>query len=200
MTGSLTDEQLVRATLRKDDRAFEELVQRHRSRVIGIVFRYGRDSQENEDMTQETFVRAYFSLPRFRFRSPFENWLSRIAVRVAMDHLRKRYRRRELFFADISADEPERREALLAAASGEKTDPIARDDLRNLLDQVLERLSPRERFLVTSRELEGRSVREIGELTGWGDSLIKVGLFRARKKMRKILERMLKEEGLPYES
>ena len=68
---------------------FSELVQRHQSQVFAILYRYERDRHTLEDLAQETFLKAWRSLPQFDGRAPFAHWLSRITVNVALDHLRK---------------------------------------------------------------------------------------------------------------
>jgi len=185
---SLEDGTLVRRTLAGSDRAFEELVGRHKSRIMMIVSRYARDGQEIDEMAQDTFVKAYFALSGYRFQAPFENWLSRIAARTAIDHLRKRKRKKEIFFSRIDGDEGRKAEEILAPR-GESGSRIRQRELRDLLETVLDRLSPKEHFLITAKELEGRTIKELRNITGWSESSIKVTLYRARKKMRKILEK-----------
>jgi DNA-directed RNA polymerase specialized sigma24 family protein len=73
---------------------FAEVVRRHQSRVFAILHRYERDAHRVEDLAQETFVKAWRALEQFAGRAPFEHWLSRIAVRVALDHLRREKKRR----------------------------------------------------------------------------------------------------------
>ncbi len=184
---SLDDGTLVRRTLAGSDRAFEELIGRHKSRIMMIVSRYARDGQEIDEMAQDTFVKAYFALSGYRFQAPFENWLSRIAARTAIDHLRKRKRKKEIFFSRIDGDEGRKAEEILAPRE-ESGSQIRQRELRDLLETVLDRLSSKEHFLITAKELEGRTVKELRDITGWSESSIKVTLYRARKKMRKILE------------
>ena len=73
---------------------FAELVRRHQSRVFAILHRYERDAQRVEDLAQETFLKAWRALGQFDARAPFEHWMSRIAVRTALDHLRREKKHR----------------------------------------------------------------------------------------------------------
>jgi RNA polymerase sigma-70 factor (ECF subfamily) len=190
----MSDGDLIRDTLRGDERAFEELVRRHKDQVMRQVWRFAPDPHEADSLAQDVFVRAYFSLSRYRGEAPFANWLARIATRVSLDHLRKRYRRRETLFSELRVESVEALEALSSGAvTAGLRDADRRAELRGLLDLALGRLPPQERMAVTLKELEGHSVREIAGMTGWSASWVKVRLFRARKKMRKILERMMKE-------
>src|SRR5215813_9471840 len=73
---------------------FAELVRRHQSHVFAILYRYERDHHRLEDLAQETFLKAWRSLDQFDGRAPFQHWLTRIAIRVALDHLRREKRHR----------------------------------------------------------------------------------------------------------
>ena len=84
---------------------FAEIVRRHQARVFAVLSRYERDAQRLEDLAQETFVKAWRALEQFDGRAPFEHWISRIAVRAAIDHLRKRQRvRNEVGFDEVGED------------------------------------------------------------------------------------------------
>src|SRR5476649_2182556 len=84
---------------------FAEIVRRHQSRVFAIRHRYERDVQRVEDLAQETFLKAWRALAQFDGRAPFEHWISRIAARTALDHLRKEKRRKnEIGLPDLGED------------------------------------------------------------------------------------------------
>ena len=158
-----TDEVLVAATLGGDDRAFAELVGRHKRRVI----------------CQEVFVRAFRHLGKFRAEAPFAHWLARITVSACYDFLRKERRVREHVSLDASVLEMPDRGIDTAIAAGRA---------RELLDYALRRLSPDERLVITLAEIEERPMREIADLTGWSESNVKVRAFRARQNLKRILE------------
>lgn len=187
---------MVRETLNGKDEAFEELVRRHKVYVMKVVYRYARDAHEVDDLVQEVFVKAYFSLRTYRFKAPFQHWLSRVATHAALDHLRKRYRRKEDLFSEMAEDDSQEwLEGVLALASEQKNlDPVSKRDMEKFLERVLDQLPPKDQLVLKAMELEGKSVKEISEMTGWGESAVKVRLFRARKKMRKILNRLLEKE------
>src|SRR5213078_4519320 len=84
---------------------FAEIIRRHQSHVFAILYRYERDPHRLEDLAQETFLKVWRSLAQFDARAPFQHWLSRIAVNVALDHLRKQKRtRHEVGFPDLGED------------------------------------------------------------------------------------------------
>lgn len=162
---------------------FAELVRRHQSQVRGIVGRYERDTHLCDDLAQEVFLKAWRALATFDGRAPFVHWLSRIAVRVAIDHLRrKRARAGEVGFDDLGEGALE----WLRSGDGEPEPNLARE----VLDVAMRDLSPAEQVVITLQEIEGRSVREISELTGSSGVAVRVRAMRARAKLRKAVEKL----------
>ncbi len=164
---------------------FGELVQRHQAHVFAILYRYERDHQKLEDLAQETFLKAWRALAQFDGRAPFENWLARVAVRVGLDHLRKEHRRRhEVAIPELGED------ALDWLRNGDEHSELEARQAAELLAVALRELSPAEQIVITMQELEGRSVKEICERTGSSSVAVRVRALRARKKLRRALERL----------
>jgi len=170
------DADLVRAVIAGDDEAFAELVRRHKGAILRSAARFARNHAELEDLGQETFLRAYRDLRSFRGEAPFGHWLSRITVRVCYDALRNRRREEK----DVSLD------ALAAPVADPSTEngPSAQQ-ARLILDRAMSRLKPEDRLVITLFELEDRSVREVAEMTGWSETLVKVRAFRARAALKR---------------
>ena len=164
---------------------FAELVRRHQPRVFAILHRYEHDAHKLEDLAQETFVKIWRSLAQFDGRAPFQHWLSKIAVNVALDHLRKQKRtRNEIGFPDLGDD------ALEWLHSDGGKDELAASAAREILEVAMRELSPLERLVITLQEIEGRSVKEISALTGSSGVAVRVRALRARKKLRTALENL----------
>jgi RNA polymerase sigma-70 factor (ECF subfamily) len=164
---------------------FAVLVERHQAQVFGILHRYERDFQKVEDLAQETFLKAWRFLDRFDGRAPFNHWLSRIALRVALDHLRRQKRvRAEIALSDLG-------ESALdwLQAPGDDAEPAAAQ-AAELLHAAMAGLPAEDRQVLTLLELEGRSVNEICELTGFSNAAVRVRAHRARAKLRKALDRL----------
>ena len=172
------DERLIIAAIAGDDGAFACLVTRHKRRVFSLVSRFARDNAELEDICQEVFIKAYENLSSFRRDAPFEHWLTKIAVNICHDTLRRRGRTPEQV--------PEER--LLAVPDSAAQ---ARHDAREaqeLLSWAMSFLKPDERTVITLMELEEMTLKETSELTGWSEANIKVRAHRARQALKRVLE------------
>ena len=188
-----SEAELIAAVLSGDTASFEPLVQKFSPRVFATARRYARRESEIEDIVQEVWLKAFDKLKSFRGEAPFEHWLMRLAVRTCYDFLRGHQRNREMSFSELSGPEEDWLDRFVTApeSAGENADAA-----RLLVNRVLEKLSPSARLVITLLEIEGRSVKEIAELTGWSVPLVKVRAFRARGEMRKILSRMTQDKYL----
>ena len=188
-----SDAELIAAALRGDAASFEPLVQKYSPRVFATARRYARRESEVEDIVQEIWLKAYSKLASFRGDAPFDHWLMRLAVRTCFDFLRGHQRNREATFTDLTEPEDDWLERF--AAAPESTSEHA-DAAKQLVERILEQLSPSARMVITLLEIEDRTVKEIAELTGWSVALVKVRAFRARAEMRKVLARITKDKYL----
>jgi RNA polymerase sigma-70 factor, ECF subfamily len=166
---------------------FAEIIRQHQTRVFAILHRYERDVQKVEDLAQETFVKAWRALAQFDGRAPFEHWISRIAVRTALDHLRKEKRRQnEIGLPELGED------ALDWLQSSDEKNELDGRAAAEILALAMRELSPADRIVITMQEIEGRSVKEICAVTGASSVAVRVRAVRARVKLRKALEKLAK--------
>ena len=166
---------------------FAELVRRHQPRVCGILHRYERDVQRVEDLAQETFLKAWRALGQFDGRAPFEHWISRIAVRTALDHLRREKRRKdEIALPELGED------ALDWLRSPDEKSELDSRNAAEVLHQAMQELSPADRVVITMQELEGCSVKEIAVAMGVSSIAVRVRAVRARAKLKRALEKLSK--------
>ena len=177
----------------QDESACRELVEHLYPAVIRIVRAHLPRRDAEEDLAQEVFMKMFARLDQYREKVPLEHWVSRIAVTTCYDKLRAQQRRPEWRRADLSTEESERIDRM-AADTADETEADA-SAARELVEQLMARLNPRDRLVITLLDLEQRSIAEIRSVTGWNSSLIKVRAFRARKKLRRDWERMEMSEG-----
>jgi RNA polymerase sigma-70 factor (ECF subfamily) len=185
--------ELIAAVLRGDPESFEPLVQKYSPRVFATARRYARRESEVDDIAQEVWVKAFQKLGSFRGEAPFEHWLMRLTVRTCYDFLRSHQRKKELSFSELSDPESDWLDRFVTP--GEQSTEDA-DAARQLIERILEKLSPAARLIITLLEIEDRSVKEIAALTGWSVPLVKVRAFRARAEMKKILNKLRKDKYL----
>ncbi len=175
---STEDRRDIEASLRGEERAYGRLVDRYQSLIVAQMWRYSRDPTVVEELVQEAFVECYLGLAKFRGQSPFLHWLRRIATRVGYRHwkLKARDRRKD----EALALEPRLDVALPA-------DP-APAEAAEWLQGILAKLPPEDRLVLTLHYFEGLDMNEIAERMGWTRTLAKVRAFRARKRLKLLLE------------
>ena len=190
--GSLDERQLVRRAQKGDKVAFETLVQRHQHRVFAVARGILKRQEDVEDIAQQVFVKAYFSLKRFDQRAAFSTWLYKITVNECWDVLRKRKARPLVYEADFSEEQSRQYTAPEREAS-KAPDASERMALREQLENMLSQLDKRDRAMLVLKEVEGFSVEEIAESMGLNANTVKVRLFRARRRIVQYSRREKKE-------
>jgi RNA polymerase sigma-70 factor (ECF subfamily) len=176
------DRELVRRAQAEDQGAFEELVRRHQHRVVAVAGGILRQREDVEDIAQQVFVKAYFSLKRFDQRAAFSTWLYKITVNECWDMLRKRKVRPLVYESDLSEDQ-----ARQFGAPEERSTPTPdiSDTLeaRQKVERLLDCLDERDKMMLILKEVEGFAVEEIAEILDLNANTVKVRLFRARRRI-----------------
>jgi len=191
------DLDLVERFKRGDQSAFDELAKKHYQRVCNILSHTLGASPNIEDLAQEVFIKAYYSLRRYRGESALSTWLYRITVNIALDELRREKRRRIFSFTRIDEHGPFESEIASSIAGGEGSDALAeREQLHEILRHALKRIPEKHRVVFVLREIEGYSYSEIAEMVSCSVGTVKSRLFHARLKLRRYLEPYLKETTL----
>jgi len=173
---------LVRRAQQGDAGAFEELVSRHQQRVLAVVGGTLRRREDVEDIAQQVFVKAYFSIKRFDMRSAFSTWLYKIAVNECWDYLRKKRVRPLLYEADLSEDQVRQLDAFVNTGRA-PADASRRAELGEMVEQLLSQLSDEDRQILLLKEVEGFSVQEISDMLDLNVNTVKVRMFRARARL-----------------
>ena len=191
MTDLLPDDadvELVRAAAGGDLDAFEALVRRYESRIIGLARSYLGNPADAEDLAQEVFVRVYRSLRQFRGDSLFRTWLYRIALNAVRSHRTQRGRRQAVWEDsgaderpfDVEADQPSVEATLVR---------------RDAIDRALAGLPDDLREAVVLRDVHGLDYRQIAEATGAPIGTVESRIFRARQRLRVALAPLLEDLG-----
>jgi RNA polymerase sigma-70 factor (ECF subfamily) len=182
----LVDPEVIIRAREGDDAAFNLLVQAYRKRILGTIARLIGRPEDIEDVGQEVFLRLYYSLDQLRAPEIFEPWLYRLTVNSAYDYLRRHRRRREARMADLS----EQQVVMADAAAGTKVDQDERrrGRIREMVGALMSAVSEKDRILLTLKEIEGLSLKELEKVYGVNENALKVRLFRARQRVLKVFE------------
>ncbi len=160
--------------------------------MFRVAHRFFRERSLAEEAAQEAFLKAFAQLKSFEGRGSMEGWLTRIATNTCLNILRATKRRPELVLADLSENENEWLEKKLSDGSMDQHHNIEdRVIAANLAERVLETLPAEDRLALTLIDGEDASVSEVSKVTGWSESKVKIRAFRARKKAREALEKLL---------
>src|SRR5499425_3896532 len=186
------DRELVRRAQAGEKEAFEELIRRHQHRVFAVAGGILRKREDVEDVAQQVFVKAYFSLRRFDQRAAFSTWLYKITVNECWDLLRKRKARPLVYESDFSQEQSRQYSATEQKADS-GPDTSERMAMRQRLDNMLAQLDDRDRAMLILKEVEGFSVEEIADSLGLNANTVKVRLFRARRRIVEYARRERRE-------
>jgi RNA polymerase sigma-70 factor, ECF subfamily len=169
-----------------DEVAARELLRRFHPFVLKLVRAHLPRRISEEDLVQMIFIKVFHKLNQYTGRMPLEHWISRIAVNTCLNALKAEKIRPEWRLGDFSEEIAARIEKLAAT----EVDTATNDDFhlaKKLVTELIGQLSPEDRLVITLLHLEEKSVEEIHALTGWSRSAIKVRAFRARARMKKML-------------
>lgn len=175
-----------------EEAAWQQLVDTISPLVFKIIRNQVRRTSDHEDLGQEAFTKIFLKLNQFVGKQPFHHWVSRVTINTCYDWLRKQKVRPLSSFSDLGETQAEIVEKTLTAESSDQEEDLAA--MRDLLERLISSLKPREQIVIRLLDLEENSVKEVCEVTGWGESKVKVTAMRARKKLAEQLKHINREE------
>jgi RNA polymerase sigma-70 factor, ECF subfamily len=192
-TSKSSDEALVAATKRGDTLAFEELVLRHKQRVLAVAQRITNNREDAEDVAQESFHKAFVHLDAFQEKSRFSTWLTRIAMNEAFMLLRRRRG-----FLEVLPESPddgvESGSEVFVDRNPNPEESCWRRERTQLLTEAINRLGPTIRGAILLRDIEERSIQETARILGASITAVKARVFQGRRKLRQSMHRGLLRE------
>ena len=171
---------------------FSYLVDRHKNNAFNLAFRICGNREEAEELTQDSFLKAFRSLGSFKMKSSFSTWLFRIVYNTAVSHVRIK-KKGVLSLEDFPAD------ATDFIGTGQTEDEAENEYRNSLVNFALQKITEEERGLISLFYYEEMSTDEIAEVTGISRQNIKVKLFRARQKMLEVIEKAEKKKLIYHE-
>lgn len=181
--------ELVRQCQAGRPEAFDELVTRYRTRIFAMIYNMVHNEQDAWDLAQDSFVKAWRSIKRFRGRSSFYTWIYRIVMNVTIDWLRKK----QIKGPGVEFDEAVQLQQIdPASRTVPKADPLPqarmeRSEIRARIDDAIKELSPDHRAVILMKEIEEMQYHEIAETLGCSIGTVMSRLFYARKKLQSLL-------------
>ena len=194
---SIIDAKLVQRFAKGDPTAFDEIVARHRGRIYGLTLNLLHNPADAEEITQDTFIRAWRGLGRFRGESSLATWLHRIALTLARNRYWYFFRRRRHCW--VSLDQPLREDSvasladLVAAPEADPAQEAATSEFNRLVAVSMARLDRKHREILAMRNLLDLSYEEIARTLGINIGTVKSRIARARENLRSLLAESLPE-------
>lgn len=184
-TNREADLALVRRAKRGDYRAFDLLVLKYQSRLVSIAFKYVKEIQLAEDISQEAFIKAYKAIDSFREESAFYTWLYRITANTAKNYLVSKGRRRESSISELSTLENE--EQFVIASHDSPDEILLAQELRNTLFNAVSSLPEDTRTALSLREFEGLNYEEIAKIMNCPVGTVRSRIFRGREALEDLI-------------
>lgn len=179
----LVEQELIEKARAGDASAFNQVVLAYRKRILGTISRLIGRPEDVEDVAQEVFVRLYYSLDQLRTAEVFEPWLYRLTVNASYDYLRRARRRNESRMADLSEQQVMMADSV--AGGRQQTETRQKSQVREFVDALFRHVSEEDRVLLTLKEVEGLSLKELEQIYNVNENALKVRLFRARQRVLK---------------
>jgi RNA polymerase sigma-70 factor (ECF subfamily) len=170
----------IKASQAGDHQAYRRLVERYQAEVSRLMWRFCQSELICEELVQDVFIEAYYSLKSYKQRAPFIYWLKRIATRVGYRFWKRQARQRQFKPMEMTRE---------IAASAQEAD--ARE-MQTMAHRLLDRLSPEDRLVLTLLYFDQCSTETIARRLGWTHAMVKMRAYRARKRLRTIVD----QEGL----
>ena len=180
------DETLVRDAQAGDMKAFEELVARHRDKIYARAFSMMRNEDEALDVSQEAWVKGWQRLKQFQGEASFATWMTRIAINLCLDAIRRRKRRQAESIEEM-AEDAGGVERLMPVLTVNPTEGLERAELRERIDQAMAQLSHDHRTVLVLHEFEQMAYREIAQSMGCSIGTVMSRLFYARRRLAGLL-------------
>jgi len=188
------DRQLVRQAQEGDLSAFDELIRRYQERVYATIYHMTSNHEDANDLTQETFVKAYKALSSFKGDSGFFTWVYRIAVNKTINFLKQKKNRHNGFSLndlDFNAEHDPDLVALVSDKNPRRDMGLA--ELQEKLNEAMQKLSDVHRLVVTLHDIQGLSHEEIGKIMDCNPGTVRSRLFYARQQLQGSLADYLKK-------
>ncbi len=186
----MEEKELVQLSKKGDQEAFGLLVNKYKRRLYNLAYGLTQDREMADDLAQEAFIKAYFGLSQFKFKSEFGTWLYRITINLIKDYLRKKARMSKTWIQDIK-ENPFIQDDEMKRKEEEKIS----EEQRNFVHRFIRALPEKYQIILSLRDIHGFSYDEISKILKISPGTVDSRLHRARKMLRKNIEPFLRTKG-----
>jgi len=187
---SILDEELIQRVQSGDASAFDQLVDRYKSRLYGVIYHMLSNHEDAADLSQETFLKAFKSIHKFRRDANFYTWLYRIGVNTTLNFIKGR--KETPLSLNPWNPEAEEEPALKVLASKESVrEGVNMGELQEKLNEALQKLSEEHRTVVVLHDIEGMPHQEIAKIMGCSEATARSKLFYAHQQLQGLLAKYL---------
>ena len=186
------DVDLVKASQDGILAAFDELIQRYQQRVYATVYHMTSSHEDADDLTQESFIKAYKALKRFKGESSFYTWIYRIAVNRTINFLKQRKRKSyHMSLNDMDMQVEKHADLLMFISDNTPRRDVRLNELQEKMNEAMQKLSETHRLTVTLHDVQGMSHEEIGKIMDCNTGTVRSRLFYARQQLQALLSEYL---------
>ena len=186
------DVDLVKASQDGMLAAFDELIQRYQQRVYATVYHMTSSHEDADDLTQESFIKAYKALKRFKGESSFYTWIYRIAVNRTINFLKQRKRKSyHMSLNDMDMQVEKHADLLMFISDNTPRRDLRLNELQEKMNEAMQKLSQTHRLTVTLHDVQGMSHEEIGKIMDCNTGTVRSRLFYARQQLQALLSEYL---------
>jgi len=179
---------LIRAAQRGEEEAFGELVKRYQQKIYALAYSMTGNHSDADDLAQETFLKAYRALGRFRFKSKFYTWIYRIAINTIISELKKSRKHSHLELEPQWAETVQSPYLPPGLRPANPRRELRRAELREVLHRALDKLTDKHRAVVTMHDIEGIPQVEIARILSCSEGTIRSRLHYARRQLQGLLK------------
>jgi RNA polymerase sigma factor (sigma-70 family) len=187
----LSDQHYINQIIQGDTNVFSVLVDRYKEMIFTLALKMIKNREEAEEVSQDTFIKIYNSLNKFKGDSKFSTWIYKIAYNTCLDRLKKNKKEENTILIDEFSDH-------LVKTLDNAFSALEEKEQKQTIQNCLNLLSREENFLLTLYYFDDQNLDEIAKIMDINSNNVKVKLFRSRKKLAVILKKQLEPEILDY--
>lgn len=178
------DFELLAKFKKGNQQAFELLVRKYKTTVFNTIYSIMGNAQEADDIAQEVFLKVYTKADSFKGKSSFSTWLYRVTVNRCIDELRRRKNKIISYETEFNQEEKLKLKDVLASRENDITEKLRQKELQDIIQKAMNSLPEKYRIILTLKETEGLSYKEISQIMKISLAKVKIWLFRARQKLK----------------